>query len=94
MPTKSDSAPAPAESFNQSQKITVSLFQADNEKLTAVQMALARRGRRVSASHVVRLALRSLPVNKAGALAEDAGERFLALLDTMKAEDGRLLRHQ
>lgn len=94
MPAKSDSTPAPAESFNQSQKITVSLFQADNEKLTAVQMALARRGRRVSASHVVRLALRALPVNKAGALADDAGERFLALLDTMKAEDGRLLRHQ
>lgn len=94
MPAKPDSASAPDGSFLKSQKITVSLFQADNDKLTAVQMALARRGRRVSASHVVRLALRSLPVNKAGALAEDAADRFLALLDTMKEEDGRVMRHQ
>ena len=90
----SKSASAPAESFLQSQKITVSLFQADNEKLTAVQMALARRGRRVSASQIVRLALRSLPVNKAGAVADEDAERLLALLDAMKEEDGRVLRHQ
>ena len=94
MASKSDSASAPAESFLQSQKITVSLFQADNEKLTAVQMALARRGRRVSASQIVRLALRSLPVNRSGAVADEDAERLLALLDAMKEEDGRVLRHQ
>jgi Arc/MetJ-type ribon-helix-helix transcriptional regulator len=94
MPAKNAPSPATAESFIQSQKITVSLFQPDNEKLTAVQAALGRRGRRVSASHIVRLALRSLPVNKAGALTEEAADRFLELLDTMKEEDGRKLRHQ
>jgi hypothetical protein len=84
----------PSETFQQSQKITVSLFPADNEKLTAVQVALARRGRRVSASHVTRLALRCLPVNKAGALTDEAAEQLLALLDAMKNEDGRLMRHR
>lgn len=85
---------APAESFIQSQKITVSLFPSDNEKLTAVQLALARRGRRVSASHVVRLAMRSLPVNKAGAVTDETAASLLALLDGMKEEDGRLMRHR
>ena len=94
MPKKTDPAPAPAESFVQSQKITVSLFPADNEKVTAVQIALGRRGRRVSASHITRLALRLLPVTKAGVLADETAEQCLALLDAMKEEDGRALRHR
>jgi Arc/MetJ-type ribon-helix-helix transcriptional regulator len=92
MPKKND--PPPAESFSQSQKITISLFPADNEKLTAVQMALAKRGKRVSASHVIRLAIRSLPVNKAGALTEETAGQFLEMLDAMGQEDGRARRHR
>lgn len=91
MPAKTEPTP---DSFQQSQRITVSLFPADNEKLTAVQLALARRGRRVSASHVARLAIRCLPVNKAGSLTEESAEHLLTLLDAMKAEDGRLMRHR
>lgn len=89
MPAKNESD---QESFNQSQKITISLFPADNARLTAVQMALARKGRRVSASHVIRLALRSVPVTKAGVLDDATAEKFLALLDDMKGEDGRAMR--
>lgn len=94
MPAKAESSTPPPESFSQSQKITVSLFPADNEKLTAVQLALARRGRRVSASHVIRLAMRSMPVNKAGAINDETAAQLLALLDAMKEEDGRLMRHR
>jgi Arc/MetJ-type ribon-helix-helix transcriptional regulator len=94
MPKKSDPIPAPPESYVRSQKITVSLFPADNEKVTAVQIALGKRGRRVSASHITRLALRLLPVTKAGELADETAERCLALLDEMKEEDGRAMRHR
>ena len=86
-------APA-SESHAQALKSTISLFSADNERLNAVQIALAKRGRRVSASHMIRLCIRALPTTKSGAITDETTERMLAILDEMKAEDGRVLRHQ
>ena len=76
----------------QSHKITISLFPDDNERLTAIQLSLARNGRRVSASHIIRLALRTMEVTKAGTITPETADRLLSLLDAMKDEDGRVKR--
>ncbi|MGA3169981.1 MAG: hypothetical protein ABSE62_03110 [Chthoniobacteraceae bacterium] len=80
------------QTFSQSQKITVSLFPADHAKLAAFQLALAKRGRHVSASHAVRLALRSLPITDTGDLPDKAGAALVEMLDAMGDEDGRSKR--
>jgi hypothetical protein len=84
--------PDPEQSFSQSQKITVSLFAADHAKLSALQLALAKRGRHVSASHAVRLALRSLPVTDGGDVEDKTGAALVDMLDAMSDEDGRSKR--
>jgi hypothetical protein len=76
----------------QSQKITISLFPADCAKLLVFQQALAKRGRIVSVSHALRLAVRSLPVTDAGAMTEEVSEGYSAMLDAMSEEDGRSKR--
>ena len=80
------------QSFSQSQKITVSLFPADDAKITGIQLALGKLNRRASASQIVRLALRSLPVDDAGTITPIAGKALVKLFDAMGDEDGRSRR--
>jgi hypothetical protein len=84
--------PETEQSFSQSQKITVSLFPVDNDRITAIQGALAKRKWRVSASQIVRLALRSIPIDDAGKITDKAGEALLEMLISMNDEDGRSRR--
>jgi predicted DCC family thiol-disulfide oxidoreductase YuxK len=74
---------AETESSGQSLKASITFFPADNERITAISMALAKHGQRISASHAIRLALRAVEIDE---------KKFLRLLDEMKAEDGRSLR--
>ena len=85
-------APAPKEkprpepaSAAQCAKASFSIFPADNERITAIRTALAGQGRKISASHAVRLALRAVEID---------ARKLAKILDAMQAEDGRTRRHQ
>lgn len=72
-------APAPA-SKGQSIKASFTLFPTDSARVEEIAMALAKRGRRITASHAIRLALRSVKIDE---------NKMIALLDEMADEDGR-----
>lgn len=61
-------------------KTTVTLFQADIEKINTIYSFAATNGRRVTTSDVVKLALRSMSVTP----------ELLKILDDIRAEDGRI----
>ena len=71
-------------SVAQAAKEGFSLFPADMERIAAIRKALEAHGRKISASHAVRLALRAVKIDA----------RTLAkILDDMAEEDGRTRRH-
>lgn len=67
---------APAQ---KSQKLSVTLYKTDIEKIDAIYSLAASNGKRVTTSDVVKLALRSMSVTP----------DLLKTLDDIRAEDGR-----
>lgn len=67
---------APAQ---KSQKLSVTLYKTDIEKIDAIYSLAASNGKRVTTSDVVKLALRSMAVSP----------NLLKTLDAIRAEDGR-----
>jgi trans-2-enoyl-CoA reductase len=67
---------APAQ---KSQKLSITLYKTDIEKIDAIYSLAASNGKRVSTSDVVKLALRSMAVSP----------NLLKTLDAIRAEDGR-----
>ena len=74
-PVKAATAPA----AGRCTKLSVSLFNADVERLEAIRAYMAQRGEMLSRSQAVKLALRCAPLSDA--LAE--------ALDQVRSEDGR-----
>jgi hypothetical protein len=72
-------APAPSPADRKCTKISVSLFQADLDRLQAIQDFMAARGSRISTSQAVKLALRTAPLSDA----------LQEALDQVRREDGR-----
>lgn len=62
-----------------SQKLSVTLYKTDIEKIDAIYSLAASNGKRVTTSDVVKLALRSMSVSP----------NLLKTLDAIRAEDGR-----
>ncbi len=83
-PEKPAKAPTPQRSTATAAKCGFSLFPADVQRIEDIRDALFARGRKISASHAVRLALRAM--NADAATLEN-------LLDAMIKEDGRTTRH-
>jgi len=73
-PTAFPKAPA-----QKSQKLSITLYKTDLEKIDAIYSLAASNGKRVSTSDVVKLALRSMAVSP----------NLLKTLDAIRAEDGR-----
>lgn len=73
-PTVSPKPPA-----QKSQKLSVTLYKTDIEKIDAIYSLAASNGKRVTTSDVVKLALRSMSVTP----------DLLKTLDAIRAEDGR-----
>lgn len=67
---------APAQ---KSQKLSITLYKTDIEKIDAIYSLAASNGKRVTTSDVVKLALRSMSVTP----------NLLKTLDAIRAEDGR-----
>ena len=74
VPTALPKAPA-----QKSQKLSITLYKTDIEKIDAIYSLAASNGKRVSTSDVVKLALRSMTVSPS----------LLKTLDAIRAEDGR-----
>ena len=74
-------APAvfPKTPAQKSQKLSITLYKTDIEKIDAIYSLAASNGKRVSTSDVVKLALRSMAVSP----------NLLKTLDAIRAEDGR-----
>lgn len=83
-PVQERAAIAAPESAGQSVKGSYSLFPADNDRIAAIRAALAEKGREITASHAIRLALRAVEIDAA---------KLAKLLDEMQSEDGRTRRH-
>ena len=80
--TKKNPTPAPPAALQDGRKctkISVSLFDADVKRLTAIRAYMAQRGEMISTSQAVKLALRTAPLS---ADLEKA-------LDQARGEDGR-----
>lgn len=67
---------APAQ---KSQKLSITLYKTDIEKIDAIYSLATSNGKRVTTSDVVKLALRSMAVSP----------NLLKTLDAIRAEDGR-----
>ena len=81
-PAKTETA---RESSGQSERLALTVFPSDSARIMEIIGAMAKRGKRITASHAVRLALRAVQID---------GEKFAALLNAMSDEDGRSLRHE
>lgn len=83
-PEKPAKARARRQSVAKAAKCGFSLFPADVQRIEEIRDALFARGRTISASHAVRLALRAMNADAA---------TMETLLDAMLKEDGRTVRH-
>lgn len=74
-------APAvlPKPSAQKSEKLSITLFKTDIEKIDAVYALAASNGRRVTTSNIIKLALRNMVVTP----------NLLNTLDEIRADDGR-----
>lgn len=76
---KAAPAALPKAPAQKSQKLSITLYKTDIERIDAIYSLAASNGKRVTTSDVVKLALRSMVVSPS----------LLKTLDAIRAEDGR-----
>lgn len=77
---KAAPAALPKAPAKKSQHLSITLFKTDMEKIAAVHSLAASNGRRITASDVVKLALRSMSITP----------DLFTILDDIRADDGRI----
>jgi mRNA-degrading endonuclease toxin of MazEF toxin-antitoxin module len=80
MKEKKKPRPAPAiQADRKCEKVSISLYQTDLDRLQAIRVFMANRGEIVSTSQAFRLALRTAPLS----------DELMEALDQARREDGR-----